>query len=195
MEHELFYTKNINIYEEKYYINVKYPYTIYSDINEYIDKNIQQYIKDFEVIIKSNEDLHERYFLNIYFETLDTNKYLNFIFYIQKNIGGLHPESSIFTISIDKQTKKIITIEDLKNEYDNYLEKISNICYKQLKELKNIQEYGAYTMLEYGTKGIDSNYSDFIIMNNTIEIIFEHSKVAPYSLGVFNVIISKKELI
>ena len=65
MEHDLFYTKNINIYEEKYYINVKYPYTIYSDINEYIDKNIQQYIKDFEVIIKSNEDLHERYFLNI----------------------------------------------------------------------------------------------------------------------------------
>ena len=39
MEHNLYYTKNINIDEEKYYINVKYPYTIYKEANEYIENN------------------------------------------------------------------------------------------------------------------------------------------------------------
>ena len=195
MEHNLFYTKNINIYEENYYINVKYPYTIYSDVNEYINQEVQQNIKEFEGLFKGNEDVEERHFLDISFEMLETNKYLNFIFNIQKSIGGLHPESSIFTVSIDKETHKVITIQDLKKQYDNYLEKISDICYKKLKDLENIQEYGAYALLELGTKGIDSNYSDFIVMNNAIEILFEHKKVAPYSLGTFKIIVSKNELI
>lgn len=195
MEHNLYYTKNINIDEEKYYINVKYPYTIYKEANEYIENNIQNFIKDFEILMKTKiEESKEKYFLNISFDTAETNKYINFVFDIQKNTGGVHIENSIFTICIDKGEKNVITIDDLKAKYNNYLEKIAKYCYNELKNLENIKEYGAYALLELGTKAKSGNYSNFILMNNNIDILFEHSQVAPYVLGTFRVVIPIKYL-
>ena len=194
-EHSLFYTKKINIYEEKYYIKVVYPYTIYNNVNQYIDENINKLISEFKEVIKEKNNIgQERYFLEISFDIIETNKYLNFTFDIQKNTGDLHPQKNIFTVNIDKMNKSIITIEDLTKMYNNYLEKVSNFCYNELKKLEDIKEQGAYTLLELGTKGKESNYKNFIIMNNSIEIIFEHAQIAPYYLGEFSVIISREYL-
>lgn len=186
MEHPIYYTKNINIDEEIYYVTVKYPYTLYKEINEYINKNIQDYIYEFELSMKSKmEKMEEKYFLIIKFETKETNQYLNFIFHIQQNSGGVHPENKIFTVCIDKNSKKVITLKELKNKYNNYLERVSSYCYNELKEMDIIKEYGAFVLLENGTKAKASNYEKQIITEREIKILFEHSQVAPYSLGYF----------
>lgn len=89
------------------------------------------------------------------------------------------------TVNYDKRSDKVITIDDILLMYPGFLYNVSDYCYTQLKENKDIKKYGAYDVLKVGTQPLKQNYERFCLGKKHLTIYFEVYQIAPYVLGSF----------
>ena len=119
------------------------------------------------------------------------NNYISYVFFIEYFIGGAHPNHLIWTVNYDIICDKFVTIDDLVKYNNNILNIFSKISRNELMHNKDIVDI---SMLMEGTMPNTLNYSNFVFSNDGIIIYFSYYQVAPYSSGMFNVLINYKYL-
>lgn len=174
-------------------IKVVYPRTIYDTVNEYLEVKIKDIINEFMEYGKVVLEQSFKYTLYITYEQYTYQKYISYVFYVSIFLGGAHPDNRIFTVNFDKELNQIITIEYIAKNDD--LSILSQESRKKLKENNNIgKDKNSLKMLNEGTKPTVNNFKNFVFTENGLLIIFEQYQVAPYSSGVFKVVIPYKLL-
>lgn len=170
-------------------IKIIYPRTIYDVINNYLEVKIKDIINEFMEYGKVILEQDFKYNLDITYDLYTYKNYISYIFYVSIFLGGAHPDNRIFTVNFDKESNKTITIDDILIKKDN-LNILSTESRRLLKENKGIgKDKDSLEMLEVGTSTNKTNFRNFVFTNDGILIIFEQYQVAPYSSGVFRVVI------
>ena len=101
-------------------------------------------------------------------------------------MGGAHPSHRIYTVVYNKDTNKIIAIDDLIKENTNTLEIFKEESRNILKNNKRIR---IASMLYEGTTSKKENFNNFVFSEYGIILFFPQYQVAPYSEGEFNILI------
>jgi len=157
------------------HIAVHYPKVESQQINEIVYNMIETKLNDFKEQASeyiNNEDKSELY---ISFEAYKYNpNLLSFKFKIYKYFSkNAHGAETIETMVFDLENNKLIILDDLFIS-SNYLEILSNMAYKHFS---NLNEYNL-DMLEEGLKPEENNFSNFILRDASLELIFEQYQIA-----------------
>ena len=145
------------------------------------------YLKEFKSSLKYiPEQKNQYYSLIILYENYEYKNYISYIFRIENFMGGAHPSHRIYTVVYNKDTNKIITIDDLIKENTNTLEIFKEESRNILKNNKRIR---IASMLYEGTTSKKENFNNFVFSEYGIILFFPQYQVAPYSEGEFNVLI------
>jgi hypothetical protein len=180
---------------EKYEIKGYLPYTEYSKLNDEIDSKIDTYISNFKKNIDINTAmLKPKYTMNVSFVAYEYNEYVSYVFTVEMDIGLAHPNEYIFTVNYDTKNNKIVTISDLVKKNNGILKMLSKYSYDVLKQNPKIKEANQEELLVSGTKGVESNFEDFVFSNDGIIVFFEKYSVAPFSYGEFSVVVPYSRL-
>ena len=183
--------------DPKYKIKIYYPYTSYNTLNKEIDEKINTYVQQLkDVAVNNKVQLNQYYTIDILYDSYSYQNYISYVFYVSIYTGGAHPNNTIWTITYDTNTDKIITIEDLIEKNNNILNILSMESKNQLKKDKRFlnQDDIINSMLEEGTKPTKDNFKNFAFSNNGLIIFFEQYQVAPYSYGKFEITIPYSKL-
>lgn len=179
--------------EEKdlYLMKIYYPKTEYQNLNEYVANSINE-VKEsfFEEINQLGKISNEgKYELNITFNQYEYKSYISFAFDVMIDLCGAHPYNYIFTVIYDTDSKSIVTINDLIKKDKEFLIKLSEKTYEDLKENESIKEYSDDENLRNGLKPIVSNFENIIFDNDKLVVFINIYQVAPYVAGNFEVAI------
>lgn len=178
--------------KEKYKIQIYYPITEYKKLNNQINTDITNYLKEFKTNVKNSTiPVNQYYHLIILYEKYEYSNYLSFIFRIEDFTGGAHPNHRIKTIVYNKETNELENIDNLIKKNKNFLNTISTISRDELKTNSHITNL---SMLYEGTKPTKENFSNFVYSKYGLIFFFTQYQVAPYSQGEFNVIIPYSKL-
>ena len=175
-----------------YKINIHYPYTSYSILNQKIEELIKKYLEDFVSASKPFID-NQIYSLDITYDTYFYQDIISYVFTIFVNTGGAHPNTIIDTISYDKKENKMITISELVKNNPNLLAFLSNKSREELLKNKDLQNQSIKEMLLEGTSPTNDNFKNFAFTSNGFTIYFNRYQVAPYSYGSFYIAIPYSE--
>lgn len=167
-------------------IQVIYPRTKYSKLNQEIFLLIQKQILNFMNYAKEPIQENIIYTLDISHDEYSYGDYLSFVFYSSSYTGGAHPAHIISTIVYDVNHDKFVYMSDLIQEIPNLLEMLSKESRKRLANNSNIENL---SMMLDGTKPIVSNFSHFVFVPTGIMLFFPEYQVAPYSSGAFKIVI------
>ena len=191
-----FSMKKIEEKSDTYNIEVYYPETKFSKVNDEVNKKTVKYINEFNEQVKllSNNNSDIKYDLKITFDTYGYGDYISYVFHVTSYIGGAHPNTNIFTINYNEKEDKIITVEDLLKNNPNIVHILSEYTYKELLQNKKIVELKDEGMLKNGTSEKKENFENFAFTNDGVIIFFERYSIAPYYLGEFKVVVPYKIL-
>lgn len=183
--------------DPKYKIKIYYPYTPYNTLNKEIGEKISTYIQQLkDAAINNKVQLNQYYTIDILYDSYCYQNYISYVFYISIYTGGAHPNNTIWTITYDTNSDKIITIKDLIEKNKNILNILSMESKHQLKKEKRFLNQNDIidSMLEEGTKPTNENFKNFAVSNNGLLIFFEQYQIAPYSFGQFEITIPYSKL-
>lgn len=173
--------------EHSYQLRVYYPITSYPLLNQEIDSMIQKQIRDFKKEITSvTVQPDQVYSLDILYQEYEYFSYLSYIFTTFQDTGGAHPYSFYSSITYDKDTNEIITIDHLVEENPLFLEIVSKNIREKLSKNSAIV---SYDMMIQGTTPEKKNFSNFAITKDGYLFFFSPYQVAPYSSGKFQVLL------
>lgn len=168
-------------------IRISYPRTEYLKANlafmELIQKNIEEFMRSAKEPIQENFT----YTLDISHDEYSYKDYLSFVFYISMYTGGAHPENTIVTVTYDKESDRLLTIDDLVRENSRLLDILSE---ESRKILVNNSKIIDQPMMLEGTKPEKDNFKLFAFTPTGLMIFFPSYQVAPYSSGSFKVVVS-----
>ena len=183
------------MYSEKgsnYEILVNYPVSGYRKLDNTVINKLNNYIDNFKNDISNNDiNVNWKYDLIINYKSFNYKNYISYVFFIEYFTGGAHPNHLICTVNYDTIYDKFVTIEDLVKYNNNILNIFSKISRNELMHNKDIVDI---SMLMEGTMPNTLNFSNFVLSNDGIIIYFSYYQVAPYSSGMFNVLINYKYL-
>jgi len=178
---------------EHYKIRAYYPYTSYEVLNQAIAKMIQKEITDFKKIGKNQLPSPFQYYtLDIRYDSYTYQDYMSYVFYIFIDTAGAHPNTYIHTISYNRATNELVSINSLVQENDSILEILSKESIARLREDKKFQgaEYeNIQDMVLEGTRPTLENFRNFAFSKDGLIVFFENYQVAPYVYGSFEVTI------
>ncbi len=174
-------------------IDIIYPNYQYQVLNKGINKIIKEYYQMFNSDLENQNNLSSSY-LQINYRKYEYNNYLSVVFYTTVYLGGAHPSHLIKTISYNKETNKIITIEDLINENKNILTILSNKSRNYFSKEQVFQDDIIKNMLYEGTKPQKENFQNFVFTPKGILFFFQRYQIAPYAYGDYNLTIPYQEL-
>lgn len=181
----------------RYKLNIYYPYTSYELLNKTIEEKINAEISSLLDTIKEYGVRPNQYYsLFINYDKYNYKNFLSYVFYISSYTGGAHPNNTIWTISYDINTNKIIDINDLIKKESNILNTLSSYSKSALKKDKRFNDTSSNIkkMIDEGTKPNIDNFKNFAFSNDGLIIFFEQYQVAPYSFGNFEVVIPYSKL-
>lgn len=92
-----------------------------------------------------------------------------------------NPKLDIETFVYDLSKSKELFLSDIMK--GKYLEAISDNCIKYFREKSEFKEYIDTASFIHGTKPVDNNYSNFILVEDGIIFIFQRSKLFPNHIG------------
>ena len=189
------YLGDNGMYNEKgsnYEIIINYPVSGYRKLDNTVINKLNNYIDEFKKNISNNDiNVNWKYDLIINYKSFNYKNYISYVFFIEYFIGGAHPNHLIWTVNYDIICDKFVTIDDLVKYNNNILNIFSKISRNELMHNKDIVDI---SMLMEGTMPNTLNYSNFVFSNDGIIIYFSYYQVAPYSSGMFNVLINYKYL-
>lgn len=202
-------------------LNVAYPVTENSDVNEAVEKFAHTFIDEFSETAESQEQAYQDYVATTGLEshTIVTNfvqhfdvsfandTYVSFVFDQYQNTGGTGMDNIVVKI-FDRQTGKEIPLGDLFTD-PAYLERLSklsrDILIKRTIEtaktldgteeaLAEYIERGKETITE-GTKPVPENFDSLVISDDgNLTIYFDKYQVGPGSDGIVSVAIPLTEI-
>lgn len=169
-------------------LRITYPRSNFKVLNNEVIKYINTNIEEF--MNYSQESVQNfPYSLYIYYDEYETNNYISYVFYNSMFTGGAHPNNTIYTINYDKNTNKIVNINDLVSDNPNILNTFSYQSRIQLGSKKEFQDPNIKEMLIEGTKPVKENFKNFAFTKDGIILYFEQYQVAPYYMGAFKILI------
>lgn len=178
---------------KQYKINVYYPYTPYPVLNKEIEKLVQGNIEQLkEATASSPISKHQYYTLDITYDTYEYEDYITYAFTITIYTGGAHPNTTLPTITYQKSTKEIVTIDSLLKKNENLLTVLSEESRKRLMENKAFQDTyfeNIERMFLEGTEPKKENFQNFAFTSEGLLLLFENYQIAPYSYGSFRITI------
>lgn len=190
---EMITEKKIEERKKQYKIRIYYPYTPYSTLNQAIESFIQGQIKDFKQNMKEYPlSPLQFYTLDISYQTYTYKNYITYVFEIFLDTGGAHPNTYIHTISYNKKTDQIVTINTLIKEQPNILETLSKESRAKLMTSDKFKEANIEDikdMIIEGTNAVEKNFRNFAFSKDGLILFFENYQVAPYVYGSFEVTI------
>ena len=151
-------------------------------------KRIDSYINEFNNSTYNGKDKY----LEISFETYEYNEFMSFKFNVKSNVGVTHEIEEYFTVV--HKNDEIIDINYLRKKQEDVLDILQKECKSKLEENSKIKEYSNKEWLEKGLDTKAENYSNFILTENGIIVIFNGYTVAPFVAGTFEVEIPYKKL-
>jgi len=215
-------SKDKVLYEEKtilekndfFDINVKYPYFKISsnELNQKIENLINNNIADFKknsidnfnainaTMPESEAKIKKPYapfdyYVNYEISQLNKN-YISLVINIYYFSGGAHGVDLVYAFNYDIKNQKEITIQDILNNSQDNLNKLSNIAYNAVIEKMNTFDVGYIDdMIKSGTEANYDNFQNFnLIDNGSLIIYFQKYQVAPGSVGLVNIAIFEPDL-
>ena len=173
-------------------MKVYYPSTSYESLNHEIDQRIGRYISNFQSYLDNSKvQANQYYTLTILYDSYSYQNYLSYVFEIETDVGGAHPNHEIWTITYDTENNKIVTVDDLIGIYPKFLDIASKSSREELIHHPGIVDI---QMLMDGTLPNKSNFSKFAFSDVGLLLFFGRYQIAPYSSGDFEVIIPYDKL-
>ena len=190
--------KKIDIIEGEHQNKIKiyFPYTKYKKLNKAIEAKMNYYINDFKKYIVNREIKPNQYYtLNINYDHYTYKHIISFVFFIETYTGGAHPNHDIWTINYNTNTNQFINIDNLAENFPNFLNTISTLSKEKLQNNPKLgnTEY-TVDMLTTGTNPTNKNFSNLAFSKEGLLVFFKHYQIAPYSSGAFIVKIPYNEL-
>lgn len=165
-------------------VKIYYPKTDYNRLNTAIQKQMNQYKKEFEnSIVDTTVQKNAYYTLTIVYDEYSFRNLLSYVFYIEEDTGGAHPNHYMWSISYDKENNQIIDIVSLQKQYPNLLKNFSTYSREELIVNPKVD----MNMMLEGTKPTPNNFSVFAFSPKGIILFFPQYQVAPYSEGTFEI--------
>lgn len=186
---------------DNYSINVSYPHYGNKKIENILRNYIDDYIASFKKELNNEPSSNWKNSLDISHERFSfSENIVSYVFYIYTFTGGAHGGTNIVTKSFNTDTLNELNLENVFEEDENYLEKISELAIKNLKEnliskdatpdsIKFSEEW-----IEEGASPKKENFKRFSLTKKEIVFYFEQYQVAPYSDGIQTVKIPYYEL-
>lgn len=172
-------------------IQITYPRTMYSKLNKIIEEKINKIISEYMDYAKKTIQENIAYSLNISHDEYSNNDYLSIVFYISMYTGKNYPDNRIITITYNTKNNKIVTIQNLEEQYPNILQLLSTESRKILSKNEKITDS---TNLIEGTKVTSINFQNFAFAPMGLLIFFPSNQIAPYSSGSFKILIPYHKL-
>lgn len=171
-----------------YNIFVNYHLSGYQELDNLIINKLNNEINEFKIRISNdNSNVNWNYHLIVNYKSFNYKNYISYVFFIEYFVGGAHPDHLIYTFNYDTFSNMFVTINDLVKYNNNILNIYSKISRDVLMYNKDIVDI---SMMMEGTMPNINNYGNFVFSNNGIIIYFSYYKVAPYSSGMFEVLIN-----
>lgn len=172
-------------------ININYPRTKYSVLNNYIKEKTENIIDEFMEYAKEPTQENISYSLYIEYETYEYKNYISYVFFISMYTGGAHPDNSVLSINYNTQYNKIIKILNIYDNLNN-LSKISRDLLRKNNQINSSSDQ--LNMILEGTEPDEYNFRNFAITENGIILFFEPYQVAPYVFGTIRITIPYNQL-
>ena len=186
-------TKNkYNINHNDNNITINYPSTNYPKINTLIKEYLDTNINTFKNI--TLDKTKTTYYLIINYKEYHYHNLISYIFFSESFTGGAHPNHLIKTFVYNINNNSFITIDTLKKNNTNILNKISNYTYKNLSNKQIFQNQEINNMLKDGTLPTANNFKHILFTSNGLLIYFERYQIAPYYYGDYSIKIPYKYL-
>ena len=173
-------------------ININMP----QEQNEILKTEIQNFIKQekekfLNQITDSEIQKEITYTLDITYKNFYDQKYDSYLFLVTTYTGGAHPNTTFWTLNLNRETNTLLTIDSLVEKNPRFLNKVSLLIRKKL--LLNSKIVNTTMMMEK-TKPIKENFTKVIITNSGFYFFFPPYQIAPYSSGSFEVFLEKESL-
>jgi hypothetical protein len=116
---------------------------------------------------------------------LRNNCLVSLSFYIEKYIEpSAHPSHSTLTVNYEFYSAKNLELKDLFKKDSNYLDVLSKLCYDYLvATLQNADK----KLITKGTEPIASNFKNFYLTPDSLNIVFDEYSVDCYAGGAHTV--------
>lgn len=112
--------------------------------------------------------------------------YISFLLSIYRYTGGAHGETSLIPITYSKQTKKLLSLEDvIQPARKDWLSVLSAEARKQLTAQVQARKLASSDdWITQGTVPQKEHFAVFKLEKNGIRFVFNQYQVAPYSSGM-----------
>lgn len=184
---------------DSYIIDMEFPVTKDSYVNEKID----QYINETADQFKSDAEEFgphpvpgRKYTLFTNFEFKESENYKTFVFLTSVDMGGAHPNHFFKTLMFD-ENGSLVSLDDWMNrEFENQdvIVKVSTLSQEKLKLDLGVGENEEFTWIEKGASSNIENFQNFYVLENSVHFIFEPYQVAGYAAGPREVEITFEEI-
>lgn len=117
--------------------------------------------------------------------------YISFLLKIYRFTGGAHGETTLIPITYSKQTKKLLSLEELvKPTRKDWLSVLSAEAQKQLStQVKKRELTSTDDWITQGTEPKQENFAVFKLEKNQVRFVFNQYQVAPYSSGMPEIVV------
>ena len=180
--------------EESELYEIKYSYPVISEVSNYVNNTIKDYlikiVDDFKNNTTSIDSGFGKNLLNISYENyIIKDNFISVIFdYSIYNSGAAHGLNSKESFNFDLKSNQKISLVDLLAGND-YLQFLSDFSYNYL-----INDGIDYDWTKDGVSPKYENFSNFSFGENDLNIYFAPYAVAPFSAGIQKVSIPYKDL-
>ena len=119
--------------------------------------------------------------------------YISFLLKVYQFTGGAHGSTTYVPITYSKQTKKLLSLEEvLRPARKDWLTILSAEARKQLQTQVQKQKLASSDdWIIQGTEPVAENFAVFKLEKDTVRIIFAQYQVAPYSSGMPEITVSR----
>lgn len=200
--------KQITDNTKPFKINIAYPeITGLDDFNQRAKAIVNKELSDFKTNSLENDNAVKtvdpesyakyprEYDLNIGYDKGEiSGDIISVIFNIYAFEGGANGNSYFVPLNYNPTTKKEIKLADLFAGQENYIQKISGYCTKDLtKQLTATEgaDFASVSWIGEGAGPNEENFSNFLINKDNIVFYFSKYQVAPGAAGDFKVTMPK----
>ena len=163
-------------------------------INERVAQIIHNQIDLFKKDISRSEGIYEQDMKNgltIRYSVAQANdRIVSIAFPVSSYyLGAAHPNTVNITFNYDVRSSKELTLKDIFQSNSPYLQTLSELSREELKnqlqsDIPEIEDF-----INPGTEPKEENFQTFVLLPESLKLIFDPYQVAPYVAGTREVVI------
>lgn len=183
------YPKLERISDKKFQKNVNKNFELHAlQLQKKIKKEAQSQYKE----QASDYPLYQYELISNYTVKESLKDYLVFQFVDYWYTGGAHGLSQQHYITLDLQNNKIVMLEDLFTDKENYADQLKKLIIQQIKD--RLHQDKVFFDDFYDRIQIKENQNFYVTNNGDLVLVFNVYEIAPYSTGVVEFRLKKEVL-